>query len=153
MHACAHMCVLEDRERGLKSGGLCVIWHGLVGEDWRIPEGQVVSLLPLSSLSLGCSYLFLEGRSGGSRLGKFITQLIHLDQTGFLLGRCSADGMRKLQHLPVLATDRGCQEVGKLLVRPTRFPWAYVNEPFSFSPCDSLPAAPQSPFMGKHLVL
>lgn len=99
-----------------------MIWHGLVGEGWRIPGGQVVSLLPLISLSLGCSYLFLEGRLGGSRLGKFITQLIHLDQTGFLLGRCSVDGMRKLQNLPVLATDRGCQEVGKLLVRPTRFP-------------------------------
>lgn len=127
-HVCSHVS-WKGHRGGLKSRGLYVMWDWLEFLArwgwWRRlqdPKGQVVSLLPLISPPLGCCYPFLEGRPGESRLGKLITQLIHPDQTGFLLGRCSADGMRKWLNLPVLVTDRGYREVGKLSVHPTRLP-------------------------------
>lgn len=80
-------------------GVLCVMWDRLeflatwvCGEGCRIPLSLPAPCQP----SLGCCHPSLKGGLGGSRLGKLITQLIHPDQTGFLLGRCSADGMRKL---------------------------------------------------------
>lgn len=86
------------------------------------PETQVISFptLPTScQLSLECCHSSPKGGLGGSRLRNLITQLIHPDQTGLLLGRCSAYGVRKLLicQFWLLTEGRGlgCWEVGKLL--------------------------------------